>query len=143
MPSRGLLDLPANQRVAVAGLVLVRQQPGTASGVVFITLEDETGIANVIVWPRVFARFRRIAMGAGLIRVDGRMQREGAVIHVLADRLVDLSDRLWALVPRAPQPGDYGQAGPSPREGSPLPIGRASCGGRGCQYVEMSVVAGY
>src|SRR3546814_9294445 len=92
-------------------------------GVVFITLEDETGIANVIDWPRVFARFRRIAMGAGLIRVDGRMQREGAVIHVLADRLVDLSDRLWALVPRAPQPGDYGQAGPSLREGSLLRVG--------------------
>jgi error-prone DNA polymerase len=85
------------RRVEVAGLVLVRQRPGTASGVIFVTIEDETGVANLVVWPGVFERYRRVVMGAQLIVVRGRMQREGIVIHVVADDLADRSDLLARL----------------------------------------------
>ena len=81
----------------VAGLVLVRQQPGTAKGVIFITLEDETGIVNIVVWPKVFARNRRIVMSAQFLEVRGRIERDGLVIHVIAEELIDLTDRLRAL----------------------------------------------
>ena len=83
--------------VTVAGLVLVRQRPGSASGVVFVTLEDETGIANLVVWPDTFEHFRADLMGATLMACRGRLQREGLVIHVVADRLTDLSKRLARL----------------------------------------------
>jgi len=83
--------------VTVAGLVLVRQRPGSANGVIFATLEDETGIANLIVWPDAFERFRAEVMGATLLACTGRLQREGLVIHVVAERLVDLSGRLRRL----------------------------------------------
>jgi error-prone DNA polymerase len=83
--------------VSMAGLVLVRQQPGTAKGVIFITLEDETGIVNIVVWPKVFARNRRVVMTAQFLEVRGRLEREGLVIHVIADRLIDRSHELRAL----------------------------------------------
>ncbi|MCY4541534.1 MAG: OB-fold nucleic acid binding domain-containing protein [Rhodobacteraceae bacterium] len=90
-----MLSLPAQgSRVCVAGLVQVRQRPGTAKGVVFITLEDETGCVNVVVWKRVFERFRRTIMTARLMRVTGRLQREGSVIHVVADTIEDISSML-------------------------------------------------
>ena len=92
-----LRETPAKTLVKVAGLVLVRQQPGTASGVIFMTLEDETGIANIVVWRRVFERFRRVVMGAKLVQCEGRVQREGEVIHVVAERLTDLSPLLKHL----------------------------------------------
>jgi len=90
--------------VTVAGLVLVRQRPGSASGVVFVTLEDETGIANLVVWPDTFERFRADLMGASLLSCHGRLQREGLVIHVVAERLADLSKRLAHLKEDAPHP---------------------------------------
>src|SRR3546814_8297816 len=74
--------------VRVAGLVLVRQRPGD-SGVIFATLEDETGIANVIIWPTVFERFRAAVLKSSLLAVKGRLQREGLVIHVVAEGLID------------------------------------------------------
>ena len=77
-------DAPSGRRVTVAGLVLVRQRPGTAKGVIFMTLEDETAIANTIVWPRVFESFRPIVLGARLISVTGKLQNEYGVIHVVA-----------------------------------------------------------
>jgi error-prone DNA polymerase len=80
--------------VTVAGLVLVRQRPGTSKGVVFMTLEDETDIANIIVWPKVFAKNRRTVMTARFLAVRGRLQRAGLVIHVVADSFVDLSAEL-------------------------------------------------
>ena len=83
--------------VQVAGLVLVRQQPGTAKGVIFLTLEDETGIINIVVWPKVFAKNRRTVMTAQFLEVRGRMEREGLVIHVIADQLIDLTPRLRTL----------------------------------------------
>jgi error-prone DNA polymerase len=88
--------LPENERVTVAGLVLTRQMPG-AKGVVFLTLEDETDIANIIVWPKVFARNRRVAMSASFLAVTGRLQRAGIVVHVLAERFIDLSSELARL----------------------------------------------
>jgi error-prone DNA polymerase len=83
--------------VEVAGLVLVRQRPGTASGVIFITLEDESGIANLVVWPKLFERFRRVVLGAQLMVVRGKLQKEGLVIHVIAERLDDRTDLLARL----------------------------------------------
>ncbi len=90
-------DKLAGRRVTVAGLVLVRQRPGTAKGVIFLTLEDETGIVNIVVWPKVFERNRRVVMTAQFLQVRGKIEREGLVIHVVADQLVDLSDELRAL----------------------------------------------
>ncbi|BAE51804.1 error-prone DNA polymerase [Paramagnetospirillum magneticum] len=84
-------------RVAVSGLVLVRQRPGSANGVLFITLEDETGIANIVVWPDMFETFRRPILGGHLLRVDGRVQSEDGVIHVVAEKIEDLSAHLGAL----------------------------------------------
>jgi error-prone DNA polymerase len=84
--------------------VLVRQRPGTASGVIFATLEDETGVANIVIWPRVFESHRRIVLTAHLMGVVGRLQREGLVIHVVADRLVDMSFLLGELAAGSPSP---------------------------------------
>jgi error-prone DNA polymerase len=80
--------------VTVAGLVLIRQRPGTAKGVVFLTLEDETGIVNVIVWPKAFEKNRRTVMTARFLAVRGKVQRAGLVIHVVAESFVDLSAKL-------------------------------------------------
>jgi error-prone DNA polymerase len=90
-------DLRQDMRVTVAGLVLVRQRPGTAKGVIFMTLEDETDIANIIVWPKAFEQNRRIVMSARFLAVRGRLQRAGIVIHVVAESFVDLSDELPTL----------------------------------------------
>jgi error-prone DNA polymerase len=86
-----------DQMVTVAGLVLIRQQPGTAKGVIFMTLEDETDIANIIVWPKVFAANRRIVMTSRFVAVRGRLQRAGLVVHVVAQRFVDLTAELRRL----------------------------------------------
>ena len=85
------------RRVTVAGLVLVRQKPGSAKGVMFITLEDETEVANLIVWPSLFERQRRVVLSAGLLACRGRVQREGEVIHLIAEHLIDLSDLLRSV----------------------------------------------
>ncbi|MEZ5789666.1 MAG: OB-fold nucleic acid binding domain-containing protein [Nitratireductor sp.] len=80
MPS--LDDIRNGRRITVAGLVMVRQRPGSAKGVVFMTLEDETGIANVIVWPKVMERYRAIVMGARFVAVLGIVQKADGVTHV-------------------------------------------------------------
>jgi error-prone DNA polymerase len=87
----------AGRRVTVAGLVLVRQRPGTSKGVIFLTLEDETGIVNVVVWPKVFEKNRRVLMAAQFLAVRGKIQREGLVIHVVAEELIDLTHELKRL----------------------------------------------
>ena len=92
-----LATLPIERRVRVAGLVLIRQRPGSAKGVIFITMEDETGVANLIVWPPILERFRRTALGATLLYCRGRLQREEGVIHVVAEDLRDLTPRLQTL----------------------------------------------
>ncbi|MQB33843.1 error-prone DNA polymerase [Rhizobium rhizogenes] len=93
-------DLPtiANGRmVTVAGLVLVRQRPGSANGVIFMTLEDETGVANAIVWPKMFEKYRAIVMGARLVKIRGRLQSESGVIHVVVDYIEDMTPALGIL----------------------------------------------
>jgi error-prone DNA polymerase len=85
------------ERVTVAGLVLVRQRPGTAKGVIFMTLEDETGVANVIVWPKAFERLRAIVLGARFVAVTGKLQCEQDVIHIVAERMNDLTPMLGLL----------------------------------------------
>ncbi|MEZ6243378.1 MAG: error-prone DNA polymerase [Phycisphaerales bacterium] len=84
---RGDLLCPQGRRVLVAGVVLVRQRPGTASGVVFVTLEDETGIANLVIWPKVYEQFRRVVRMSRALLVGGRVEREGEVVHVHAERI--------------------------------------------------------
>jgi error-prone DNA polymerase len=86
--------LQQDSTITVAGLVLVRQRPGTSKGVIFMTLEDETDIANIIVWPKVFEKNRRVVMTARFLAVRGRLQRAGLVIHVVAESFVDLSTTL-------------------------------------------------
>ena len=96
-PAADLAVLHNGGPVRVAGIVLVRQRPGTAKGITFVTLEDETGQANLIIRPDVWTRFRPAARGATLMLVHGRLQREGRVIHVLVTKIVDLSARLREL----------------------------------------------
>ena len=83
--------------VSVAGVVLVRQRPGSAQGVVFMTIEDETGVANAVIWPKVLERERKVVMGARLIVVHGRIQCHEDIIHVVAAKLEDRSDWLRLL----------------------------------------------
>lgn len=96
-PSGRLTEVADGTKLSVAGLVLVRQRPGTAKGVIFVTLEDETGVANVIVWPQALERFRRVVLTARLMRVSGKLQREGIVTHLVADMIEDMSDLLDSL----------------------------------------------
>ena len=83
--------------VRVGGVVLVRQRPGSASGVVFITLEDETSVANIVVWPNVLERFRRSVMGARLMLIQGKIQRHEDIIHIIAQRIEDRTEWLDLL----------------------------------------------
>lgn len=92
--------LDSYERVYTAGLVLVRQKPGSAKGVMFITIEDETGPANVVVWPTLFEKRRRIVLGSSMMAINGRIQREGEVVHLVAQQLFDLSGDLVGLADR-------------------------------------------
>jgi error-prone DNA polymerase len=92
-----LKSIRDGRRLSIAGLVLIRQRPGSAKGVVFITIEDETGVANLVIWPDVFERQRKIVMGARLMAVHGLVQKDEAVIHVVARQLEDDSHRLRTL----------------------------------------------
>ncbi|MDE2488422.1 MAG: error-prone DNA polymerase [Alphaproteobacteria bacterium] len=97
LPCAALARQRNRRRLAVGGLVLVRQRPGTAKGVVFMTLEDETGIANIVVWKDAFEANRRLVMGASFVIVEGQLQREGDVIHLVAERFADLSHKLGEM----------------------------------------------
>ena len=85
-------------RATVAGLVILRQRPGTAKGVIFLTLEDETGVINVIIWRKLYEQFRRAIIAGRLLRVTGRVQHEGGVTHLIAERIEDISDMLDLLL---------------------------------------------
>lgn len=87
----------AKGRITVTGLVITRQRPGTASGVIFITLEDETGTANVVVWRTVYEAFRKAVIAGRLIKVTGRIERDGPVVHLVAEHVEDLSPLLATL----------------------------------------------
>ncbi len=95
--SDALPSVKSGERVTVAGLVLVRQRPGTAKGVIFMTLEDEGGVANVIVWPKAFERLRALVLGARFVAVTGKLQNEQSVIHIVAERMEDLTPMLGLL----------------------------------------------
>ena len=98
LPHIRLDEPPAGALVTVAGLVLVRQRPGTAKGVVFLTLEDETGISNIIVWRKTYQRYRRAVIAGRLLRVTGHLQRDGQVVHIIAQKIEDISEMLDRLV---------------------------------------------
>ncbi|AXI44942.1 error-prone DNA polymerase [Sulfitobacter sp. SK012] len=133
--TENLIHMGHGQRVSLAGLVLVRQKPGSAKGVCFITLEDEVGVANLVIWPKLFDHFRAIIMSARLLVVHGRVQTDGQVIHVVADRLENRTDRLDCLgdspVPSGgdrdhPKPPVPGQVSPRkhPRDVRVIPKSR-------------------
>ncbi|HEX7777196.1 MAG TPA: error-prone DNA polymerase [Parvibaculum sp.] len=116
-----LKTIEPGTRVRLAGLVLVRQRPGTASGVIFATLEDETGIANIIIWPKTYERYRRIVLTSRLFGIKGRVQKEGIVVHVIADEIEDLTYELSTISSVAGigdanlARGDIAHDGPDPR----------------------------
>ncbi|MBU1333620.1 MAG: error-prone DNA polymerase [Alphaproteobacteria bacterium] len=120
-----LMQVRPGSRIEVAGLVLVRQRPGTASGVIFATLEDETGIANIVIWPKVFEANRKTVLGARMLAVRGQLQREGLVVHIIAEQLSDMTSHLLDLAhgldigDRVLARGDEGRSGPQPGRDRP------------------------
>lgn len=137
IPCADLKTLRNGRRVLVVGLVLVRQKPGSAKGVMFITLEDETEVANLVIWPSLFERQRRLILSSGMMACRGKVQREGEVIHVVADQLTDLSgmlrglgqdadthDDLRADFPFHTGRGDEAKHGGSPDQRDDPPLGR-------------------
>ncbi|WP_430448614.1 error-prone DNA polymerase [Rhodophyticola sp.] len=107
---RDAMEAPNGRWLEAAGIVLVRQRPGSAKGVMFITLEDETSAANLVVWPKVFEANRRTVLSARMMAVRGRIQREGDVVHLVAHRITDLSAELAAVGKRdEPFPLPYGR----------------------------------
>ncbi len=127
-----LLTVRDGKRVEVAGIILVRQRPGSARGVLFVTIEDETGHANLILWPSVFEAQRRLVLSASMIACRGKLQREGEVLHVIAEHLTDLSDLLRGVgerdeaFPLVHGRGDEAKHGgaPDPREKKRMPPSR-------------------
>jgi len=117
-----LAQIRDGRHVEVAGIILVRQKPGSAKGVLFITIEDETGIANGILWPDRFEAQRRTVMSAAMIGMRGRVQKEGEVIHVICDRIMDYAELLGSVghmdFPHRTGRGDGAKAsmGPDPRD---------------------------
>jgi error-prone DNA polymerase len=113
-----LIDQRDGGWVEAAGLVLVRQQPGTAAGVIFATLEDETGVANIIIWPKTFKQHRKVVLGARAMAVRGKLQREGFVVHIVAHGFHDLTPRLIEIAQgndlgdRMLMRADEGRSGP-------------------------------
>ncbi|QBX36188.1 DNA polymerase III subunit alpha [Paracoccus liaowanqingii] len=119
----------ARGRVTVTGLVITRQRPGTASGVIFLTLEDETGTSNVVVWSRIYEAFRSAVVAGRLLRVRGRIERDGPVVHVIAEAIEDLSPWLSTLGQPVPTgPGTGGRPGRPARAGSAAQHPRAQAG---------------
>jgi error-prone DNA polymerase len=121
IPTAALARVKDGRKVEVAGVILVRQKPGSAKGVLFITIEDETGVANAILWPDRFEAQRRTVMSASMIGIQGKVQREGSVIHVITDRIVDytwmLREVADAELPRFTGPGDGATHGGAPDRG--------------------------
>jgi error-prone DNA polymerase len=117
-----LATIRDGSRVEVAGIILVRQRPGSARGVLFVTIEDETGHANLILWPSVFEKQRRLVLSASMIACRGKLQREGEVIHVIAEHLTDLSGLLRGVGERDEDfPVAYGRGDEAKHGGAPDP----------------------
>lgn len=131
IPCAALADVRDGRAVRVAGIVLVRQKPGSAKGVMFVTIEDETGIANLVVWPSLFESQRRLILSATMLGVVGRVQREGEVVHVVVQRLIDYAPLLRSVGGRAQLPvltgpGDAATHGgyDTKTDGPRIPTGR-------------------
>ena len=92
-----LLTVPNGRKVTIGGLVLVRQRPGSAKGVIFMTLEDETGVANAIVWKNTFEKYRPVVMGARLVKIHGKLQSQSGVIHTVVEHIEDITPMLGLL----------------------------------------------
>jgi error-prone DNA polymerase len=127
--SAALRDTPDGRRISIAGIVLVRQMPGSAKGVMFITLEDEAESANLIVWPSVFEKNRRTIVGASMLGCRAKVQRAGDVIHLIVEQLNDLTadlravSRLDTAFPLVPGRGDeakHGGHGSNSRDPRPV-----------------------
>nr|MBP8063260.1 error-prone DNA polymerase [Brevundimonas sp.] len=117
--------LANGRRVVVGGVVLVRQRPGTAKGVCFMTIEDETGVANLVIWPDVFETFRPVAMGARMVLARGKVQTAEGVTHLVVDHLEDWTPMLGQLTPHAaPGSGHAPARGRHPRDVQVLPGSR-------------------
>jgi error-prone DNA polymerase len=129
-PAAEATALRSGARVQVAGVVLVRQRPGTASGVCFITLEDETGVANLVVWPNVFERYRAAVMAARLLLVRGRVQRADNVTHIVASALIDRTSDLDGLSEEALRDPLKHALARADEAGSPSAAGRPASQGR-------------
>ena len=99
--AREVLALPHGRRTRACGLVTMRQRPQTANGTMFLTLEDETGSLNVVLWPRVWERQRAVVLGTSLLAVDGVLETDGEVHHLIADRLQDFDGMLEGLRTRS------------------------------------------
>jgi error-prone DNA polymerase len=132
-PARMIDQIPDGRRMAAAGVVLVRQRPGSAKGVVFLTLEDETGVVNVVVWPKVFERYRPLIMGGRMLLVRGRIQRapdsEGRVTHLVAESVEDRTADLALLSDaplKPPRAHADGPTGSAPERGEPSRDERAT-----------------
>lgn len=97
-PANLLDNVPIGGRVCVAGLVILRQRPGTAKGVIFLTLEDETGVVNIVIWRSLYETFRRAIIAGRMIRVTGKLQRDNSVVHIVAEKIEDMSHLLDELV---------------------------------------------
>ena len=111
LPCIRLTEILNGRKVTVAGLVLVRQRPGSAKGVIFVTVEDESGIANIVVWPKVFESYRPLILGARFLKVSGRVQNEANVIHVVADHVEDATPLLVSVSEMALREADVAQSG--------------------------------
>lgn len=121
MTCTALKDIRDGRWINLAGLILLRQKPGSAKGTMFITVEDETDVANVIVWPKVFEANRRIVLGARMMGLRGQVQKEGEVIHVIAQRLEDLSPLLASVGQRGDVSNIYQVRASSPRTPNDVP----------------------
>ena len=124
-------SVPNGRRVRVAGLVLVRQRPGKGNAI-FLTLEDEASVANIIIWARTFDRFRPIVMGSRFIRVDGKLQAESGVVHIVAETMEDLTPWLSELTEQAASADARARLSPD-REELALRTGEAMPKGRNFQ----------
>jgi error-prone DNA polymerase len=129
LPCAALRDTPDGRRISIAGLVLVRQMPGSAKGVMFITLEDEAESANLIVWPSVFEKNRRTILSASMLGCRGKVQRANDVIHLIVEQLTDLTadlrtvsglDDAFPLVPGRGDEAKHGGHGPDTRDPRPV-----------------------
>ena len=129
-PAERLPNYATGKLVNIAGLVLVRQRPGSAAGVIFLTLEDETGTMNAIVWPKTFEIYRRLLLASPALQITGELQNEDGVIHIITKHLEDLSPQLWDILeehkPDISPSREQNTSGlwRHPRSGSVLPKGR-------------------